>query len=183
MSGIQSPDLLNYFRRIQIDDLNPDLAEIDPTVLSPVYPFDPTWLGLDPVVAVTYGTPINGTTVTLPDVDADSGGFPGTDPLLSNNRYYHNIRVFLAGGTVSPITVSFQYTYGATNQGIFTRDQTNPGRGFYGPFFVPAGAELQCVTETNGGAGDTINVGWIGFQALPGVPLPTIQPIQMSEFT
>tara|TARA_Y100000310_G_C20686271_1_gene819235 strand:- start:273 stop:827 length:555 start_codon:yes stop_codon:yes gene_type:complete len=181
-TGIQSPDLLNYFRRIQIDDLNPDLASIDPEILTPVYPVDPTWIGLDPIIAIIYATTINGVAADLRDVDADSSGFPGQDPQLANNRWYHNIRVFYAGGTVSPIITTFNYEYGTSANGLVTKSQANPSRGFYGPIFVPAGAVLNLVTETFGGAGDTINVAFYGVQASPGVPLPLIPRVTVSEY-
>tara|TARA_R100000808_G_C2133549_1_gene142249 strand:- start:584 stop:967 length:384 start_codon:yes stop_codon:yes gene_type:complete len=99
----------------------------------------------------------------------------GSTPTISLWRYYPNLIIDAAGGTVTPITVRLVLlirNLGVRFFGDF--DIANPGAGMFGPILLPPGIELAVYNTTQGGAGDNLRIYAHGLVAPDGVGFPEI---------
>jgi len=179
-TGIGQADVGRTFRRLLPNDLTTELGEIDPSQLTPVFPIDPAWLGIQSKGYQSTTTSIAAGVFDVFD-NVLAGWATGGNPVLTppttmfdigNNRLEW-LHVRLQGtGTVSPVRVHFAWfppSVGAFDQ--LEVDVANPGVVNAGPFFVPAGWQAR-IRVNQGGAGDQASIDLTGLEAPQGVPLP-----------
>ena len=179
-SGIQQPHVPNVFDVLNPTDVSTDAGTIDPSVLSPVFPIDPTWVGTQPLWSRAGGS-IAGSALTLRDdtpTGSDNWGYL-VDPLLQ--QYYPWIQIGVHGAGTTPITVKVQLVIGVStfNARVFTVANVSEAV-TVGPFYSPPGSRMQVYFSAGSGT-DSADASWMGFQADAGVPLPLIPTVTVSQ--
>ena len=170
---VQSQGLINSLQRLEPTDLSLDQATIDPGNLVQTYAQDPRWLGTEWTSLDSSNVSINGSNERIDEFDWDV--IFGATPTIGLWRYYPNIIIDAAGGTVNPITVRLVLlirNLGVRFFGDF--DLANPGSGMFGPVLLPPGIELTVYNTTVGGAGDNLRCYAHGMVAPDGVGFPEI---------
>lgn len=176
--GAQTGELFSVFDRLDPDDANITVPTVDPSSITPVFPIDPAWLGLNTIALRSANQSISGATGDFSDTDNSeftnqfppSVQFDISTLILFNRRYVARIRI--GGGTTPPWGIARWAFPGITafEQADFIF--TNPGSVSMS-VFVPRGAEFN-IQIGGGGGSDVANVNLTGIYAKPGVPLPTL---------
>lgn len=176
----QQPNIIHVLGRLDLTDLSIDNPSVDPGVLTPVFPIDPTWLNPEYLAVYSGPVDISGGAVVWDDNQAGVINF-ATPPDLTKARVYHNILVILDPGTVGTQLVTVQaFSPGAAANTSYRAVLDNPGNHNCGPVYIPAGWTLH-ITCATGGAGDFIYIHCSGFQAPAGVPLPLFGGPSLNE--
>lgn len=176
-TGIQSPHIPNAFDPLDLADLSVNAGTIDPELLQAVYAVSGEMIGLDSIIS-SLGSQTLGAWRTWTDAGATLNAANAPD--ISMNRWYTSIAVRLSGGVTANIDyqVSYEVPPGGAYRVLVGTCANAGDSGVYG-VFVPAGQTLQIKNNTNGNAGDTMNVEITGVQAKPGAPLPTFPPLSV----
>ena len=183
MSGIQQPNIIEVFDPLDLTDLSVEAGQIDPTQLTAVYPINPGWLSPQ-VVSGSGSDSIDGSNGAVDDTaDLSTLLSSSGQPTTSDQRYYSTIRLYLSGGTVTPLSIAIQKVYasGSAIQLTPTFSLANPSDHTVGPFYFEAGTICRVRCHTVGGSGDAITAEFNGFKSRPGIPLPTIQTPSLLE--
>lgn len=173
MPGAQNPNIPRLWDPLQLDETAPRLPRIGVEEVQPVYPIEPAYLGLSPLM-YRATTSINGATINQ-TIAADLTQLAGSSEIdLNSLQMWYTMHIRIYGGTVTPIEMQT----GMANPGAyipFWQDElTNVGNVNVGAVLCPPGYDVQFNTYTNGGGGDNITINCLGFQAPPGSPLPNI---------
>jgi len=173
--GLQTPRIINALDSLNPADASMEIPSIDPSVLTPTFPIDSAWMGLESHAIGTPTTSINGATVSFhDDVETDWATiFPVGIVFDSQQNRMVWMTTTLAGGAVSPIRVRLSWTNGLAGFDIWQGSVTNPGVISIGPIIVPASFQLR-IRVGAGGAGDTTVGTLLGFQSPAGVGFPSI---------
>jgi hypothetical protein len=186
MLKIQNPQIRSVLDLLEASPPNSDMPLLDNKTLNWVYPVSPEFLNPDPVFWRLGPTSIDGTNINVLDnnngvttLTFDQGGPPR---IATEGRYYQSIEIRLAGGTVGTIGISISSRVTSDTGAIVAYldrliDMANPGRLVLGPIYCPPQVVLQITNETQGGAGDTLDVFAHGLIQPIGTPTPMIPPI------
>lgn len=171
-TGIQSPNIPNIWNPLDLADANPELPEVDTSLIQVVYDIDPAYVSLTPLllsesqsVAAASASFIASTTMT------ERPGSAALDPNLV--QIYHHINTEISGGTNTPLQVGFFLRRGGSTDILDQFAHVNAGRANAGALLVPAGWDLQ-ITCQQGGAGDSFTAFVNGYQVAAGLPVPVV---------
>jgi len=166
---------------LEVSPPNTNLPRLDETDLKWVYPVSPEFMPQGRIAFRSAAISINAANVAFDDDNSttnvtfdDEFGAP---VIATTGRSYIGIRVVYAGGAVTPIETVLQLQFtdpAGTNRTYIVTGQnvTNPGEGFFGPFWAPPGVVMSLTNVTQGGVGDTIAVQCYGNRHLVGTPVP-----------
>ena len=85
--GAQTGELFSVFDRLDPDDANITVPTVDPSSITPVFPIDPAWLGLNTIALRSANQSISGATGDFSDTD--NSEFTNQFPPLGSVRHFN----------------------------------------------------------------------------------------------